>query len=404
VCLLQELGWTRKRSLFIGCISAALVGGVIIGLNADDIIEVTFVPLGRFNIAAAGDWGCDINAVNTVSNIKSQNPEIVLALGDLSYEGDTYFTTKCPHTSSWFDIVNPIIKSMKFVIGNHDLPISTVVPDLLKQYQKKFKLCPIDDICNTFYSFNKGGVHFLIMNSEEEYPIKRTGPQYSFVEADLKAASSNPSIKWIIVAFHSPMYSLGLNPFATAMPHIGTDYEVFVKDFREAYHPLFDKYGVDLVLQGHSHSYQRTYPLIFDSATEPSLAVLPHKKPPLVTSTSNDTYVNPRGEIYLTVGTAGIGLDSLTDLSIAHFITDSSGSDKPITDNHFLAKVDNNNFGFLDLELSEDQSSLTGIFYSNALAPVHTSMNESRVASVTLFHRLPTMGHKVIDYFTISKS
>jgi len=74
-----------------------------------------------------------------------------------------------------------------------------------------------------------------------------------------------------------------LNPFATAMPHIGTDYEVFVKDFREAYHPLFDKYGVDLVLQGHSHSYQRTYPLIFDSATEPSLAVLP----PQETSISN---------------------------------------------------------------------------------------------------------------------
>jgi hypothetical protein len=31
----------------------------------------------------------------------------------------------------------------------------------------------------------------------------------------------------------------------------------------EAYHPLFQKYGVDLVLYGHNHYYQRTYPLAY---------------------------------------------------------------------------------------------------------------------------------------------
>ena len=39
-----------------------------------------------FNFVAAGDWGCDSKAHNTVNNIQNRSPEIVLALGDLSYQ------------------------------------------------------------------------------------------------------------------------------------------------------------------------------------------------------------------------------------------------------------------------------------------------------------------------------
>ena len=39
-----------------------------------------------FNFVAAGDWGCDKKAHETVSNIENKNPELVLALGDLSYQ------------------------------------------------------------------------------------------------------------------------------------------------------------------------------------------------------------------------------------------------------------------------------------------------------------------------------
>lgn len=404
---LQELQWTRRgMAALIGVISAAFISGIFVGLSSDSIYDGMFVPMGRFNIAAAGDWGCGIGAVNTVSNMKPQDPDVVLALGDLSYEGSSEkIGSICGDTSSWFDIVNPIIKRMLFVIGNHDLPKSTVVPDLLKQYQEKFKLCKFGK-CDNFYARDKEGVHFLIMNSEEEYPIKRTGAQYSAVEADLKAASSNPSIKWIIVAFHTPMYASYNNivwVLSGWMPHFHVNYNDFVKNFREVYHPLFDKYGVDLVLQGHAHNYQRTYPLVFDSRTEPALVEIPLNKPPLVTSTAKDTYVNPSGEIYLTVGTAGVSLDGVSPLEDNNFILDPGGGDKTITDDHFFAKVNDTDFGFLDLELSEDKSSLTGIFYSND-APARTSINESRVPPVGSFHGFPTMGHKVIDYFTIKHS
>ena len=43
---------------------------------------------------------------------------------------------------------------------------------------------------------------------------------------------------------------------------------------REVYHPLFDKYGVDLVLQAHDHNYERSYPILFNGqdSEEPIIA------------------------------------------------------------------------------------------------------------------------------------
>ena len=34
---------------------------------------------------------------------------------------------------------------------------------------------------------------------------------------------------------------------------------------RDIYHPLFDKYGVDLVFSGDNHNYQRTFPLKYNN-------------------------------------------------------------------------------------------------------------------------------------------
>ena len=40
-----------------------------------------------FNIVAVGDWDCTDETEDTVDNIEDQDPELVLALGDLSYNG-----------------------------------------------------------------------------------------------------------------------------------------------------------------------------------------------------------------------------------------------------------------------------------------------------------------------------
>src|SRR5918996_3871277 len=67
--------------------------------------------LNLFNFAAAGDWACNSDTINTVKNIVYKNPELILGLGDYSYEN----TADC-----WLNIVNLVDEKMKISIGNHE--------------------------------------------------------------------------------------------------------------------------------------------------------------------------------------------------------------------------------------------------------------------------------------------
>ena len=71
---------------------------------------------------------------------------------------------------------------------------------------------------------------------------------------------------------------------------------------RDVYHPLFDKYDVDLVLAGHVHNYQRSFPIKYND-DKPSK--------PIITSSNKNNYKNPDGEIFAIVGTGGISFYSL---------------------------------------------------------------------------------------------
>ena len=75
------------------------------------------------------------------------------------------------------------------------------------------------------------------------------GEQTRWLDETLSAASKDKSIDWIIVQMHQDAMSSSKNGN-------GSD-----KGIREAWLPLFDKYGVDLVLCGHDHDYERSWPV-----------------------------------------------------------------------------------------------------------------------------------------------
>lgn len=75
------------------------------------------------------------------------------------------------------------------------------------------------------------------------------GAQTRWLEETLSAASQDTSIDWIIVQMHQDALSSSKNGN-------GSD-----KGIREAWLPLFDRYGVDLVLCGHDHDYERSWPV-----------------------------------------------------------------------------------------------------------------------------------------------
>jgi len=258
------------------------------------------------NIAAVGDWSCSSQAQSTLNNIIQKTPEVVLALGDLSYKDSP---------DCWLKLISPIKSITKFSMGNHEEDEGSP-SSLPTSYLDKFGLG------TSYYSFNYHNIHFLILNSEIAF--NTNSPQYSFAKNDLAIASADASVKWIIVGFHTPMYT---SP-TKHPPNVS---------FRETYHPLFDKYDVDLVLQAHNHNYQRSYPVTFNNAKSSE---------PLISSLQKNDYKDPAGEIYLIVGTAGKSLYSLNDQ--ASFIIDQFEE-----------------YGFLNLEISNDGKILNGKFYSD---------------------------------------
>ena len=75
------------------------------------------------------------------------------------------------------------------------------------------------------------------------------GAQTRWLERTLEAGSRDHSVDWIIVQMHQDALSSSKNGN-------GSD-----KGIRETWLPLFDRYGVDLVLCGHDHDYERSWPV-----------------------------------------------------------------------------------------------------------------------------------------------
>ena len=267
-----------------------------------------------FNFAAVGDWACNSNTADTVNNIQNKDPELVLALGDLSYEN----TASC-----WLNETSSIKNKLKIAMGNHEHGDEGDPTLLQAQYKNQFNLL------KTYYSFDYHNVHFIAIDSMIPYTID--SPQYSFVKNDLISTSQNPNIKWIIVYFHHPMYTSSSKHPSDSL-------------LRETYHPLFDQYGVDLVLQGHNHNYERSYPITYNNnANNNDDGSLSN---PTITSNNTNTYSDPTGEVYITAGTAGRDLHDLKGKS--EFIVTQY-------------KV----FGFLNVDISSDGTKLIGTFYAN---------------------------------------
>ncbi len=288
----------NKFLVIISAISLAIIITIVYALMQPPAHIAPF----DFNFVAVGDWGCTDDTRDTLNNILDKNPELVLGLGDYSYEN----TADC-----WLKIVKPINDKMKIAIGNHDV-------ENLDKYTNDFGLG------EQYYSFNHYNIHFIALSTELAYEIDSS--QYEFVKNDLSKAVSNPNIKWIVVYFHKQMY---------ASPSNHDDYP----GLRSTYHPLFYKYGVDLVLQAHNHNYERSYPIKFNSNSPSN---------PIATTTNTDTYTDPDGQIFATIGTGGASLYAFTDKA-----------------DHFVKQY--GDFGILNIDITNEpqSSSLTGKFYAN---------------------------------------
>ncbi|HET6727145.1 MAG TPA: metallophosphoesterase [Nitrososphaeraceae archaeon] len=273
-----------------------------------------------FNIAAVGDWACNDNSQNTLKNIVSKKPELIIALGDLSYQR----TAEC-----WFDIISSVDNITRIVRGDHDNDFR------MSQYMQHFNMS------KEFYSFNSRNIHFLIMSTEIPYQLG--SEQYEFVKSDLENASTNSTINWIITAYHQPAY-ISQNDCKGCSPRV---------TLRELYHPLFDKYNVDLVLQAHNHNYERSYPILYNSKDSENPLIVNSNK-----NSYNNDIDNSHGVIFATVGTGGGELNNF-EVKLPYVVTQHRG------------------FGFLNMELTNNGTRLNSTFCANdGILPDHFTIDK----------------------------
>jgi hypothetical protein len=91
----------------------------------------------------------------------------------------------------------------------------------------------------TYYSFDYANIHFVCLDSMS---VSRApgGPMLTWLEQDLAATDKD----WILAYWHHPPYSWGTH---------NSDQEFELIEMRERALPVLERYGVDLVLCGHSH-------------------------------------------------------------------------------------------------------------------------------------------------------
>jgi hypothetical protein len=298
---------------------------LLVDIFAEDKHTPTSKMLKNFNFAAAGDFGCGDEPNRTVRAMMEKNPEIVLALGDLSYKTST---------SCWLDSIVPLETNatVKIAFGSHDLNRKlTKYNDYVRHF----------NMTSPYYSFNYQNVHFLAMATGKNkiIPFNETSKQYEFVKEDLEKAYENKSINWIIVYSFRPFYSSNTT-------HPGVD------ELQDLYHPLFTKHGVDIVLQAHNHNYQRTYPIMYNE-TRPFTPVITYKE--------TSKYIHdPKGAIFIIAGTGGAELHNFTGQAP-----------------YVITQYQKHGFLNVDIDNSKNEYGLSGMFYENG------NMNKQDQFSIT---------------------
>ena len=178
-----------------------------------------------------------------------------LHLGDMAYEegADEEFS------GHYFDIYAELIRNTVVwpTMGNHEGITASGVTQIGPYYDAyvvptQAEAGGVPSGTEAYYSFDIGHVHFICLNSHD-LDRSPTADMALWLKADLEMADAD----WLIAFWHHPPYTKGTHD---------SDAEIELIEMREMIMPILESGGVDLVLCGHSHIYERS--MLIDGAYE----------------------------------------------------------------------------------------------------------------------------------------
>jgi Purple acid Phosphatase, N-terminal domain/Calcineurin-like phosphoesterase len=304
--------------------------------------DFTTAPLGRapFRFTSFGDlatpntqWVLSYGqSAYAVAAVESFKPLFHLLNGDLCY-GDLNPTSQ-PEVWQDFGNNNQTAAANRAWMpcpGNHEVEFDNG-PQGFTSYLTRY-LLPDNGVPwfrGRWYSFRVGSVLFVSLDADDVIyqdagafvsgpdpltPVASTGnppiepgtsfyirgyshgAQTAWLERTLASARSDPSIDWIIAQMHQ----IACSSSATGN---GSDLGI-----RQEWLPLFDRYQVDLVLNGHDHDYERSFPCRgFDNLAGTEVATgapVQTMRPHPVTTEDTGVFDTSRGTVHLVLGCGG---------------------------------------------------------------------------------------------------
>jgi hypothetical protein len=302
----------------------------------------TTAPRGRvpFRFTSFGDlatpntqWVLSYGqSAYAVAAVESFQPLFHLLNGDLCY-ADLNPTVQ---PEVWRDFGNNNQRSAAFrawmpAPGNHEVEFDNG-PQGFTSYLTRYTLPDngVPGFRGRWYAFQVGSVLFVSLDADDVVyqdagafvagpasltPVASTGnpaiaPGTSFyirgysggaqtrwLERTLAAARADPSVDWIIAQMHQ----IAASSSATGN---GSDLGI-----RQVWLPLFDRYQVDLVLNGHDHDYERSFPCRgFDSLVGQEVATgapVQTLRPHPVTTADTGVFDTSQGTVHLVLGCGG---------------------------------------------------------------------------------------------------
>jgi 3',5'-cyclic AMP phosphodiesterase CpdA len=189
--------------------------------SADSTDPVRFLAFGD-----SGGGGTDQYAL--LEQMYTVPYDLMIHTGDIAYDDGSL----SQYEANVFDVYADIFRNIPFfpASGNHDYQTASARP-----FRDVFNLPAANG--EKWYSYDWGSVHFVALDTEADYKTQTT-----WLDSDL-AATKQP---WKIVYMHRPPYSSGEH---------GSDTKL-----RDLLAPVLARHGVQLVLAGHDHNYERIAP------------------------------------------------------------------------------------------------------------------------------------------------
>jgi hypothetical protein len=197
----------------------------------------TAKPAGApFKFFVIGDTNPAIgDTAGVLAHAMPADADFSLHLGDIQYYASVFDSW-----SAWFPAMAPLLEQGAFMpsVGNHESEIDYEFEDY---YVRLFGGAGFDSSAVEYYRFQSGGVWFFSLDTEEDFDAGSA--QANWLEAQLADAAMQPGYRTGIVYFHKPMMTL-------------SEYSQNTSE-RLHFAPIFEMYGVHLVLNGHVHGYER---------------------------------------------------------------------------------------------------------------------------------------------------